>query len=86
MKQLMTTSADGMEEHLYLVSTRNKLFLHKNSTSPIHETRYATIYMYHVLSVHGDIQKPKIHYSLSDSFINQPVSCFTKKEVKSVDC
>ena len=82
----MPTSADGKEEHLYLVPPRNKLFLQENSTSTSHETCYATIYMYHVLSVHGDIQKPKIHYSLSDSFINQPVSCFTKKEVKSVDC
>ena len=41
MKQLMPTYADGKEEYLYLVPPRNKLFLKKNSTSPIHETRYA---------------------------------------------
>ena len=86
MKKLMPTSADGKEENLYLVPPINNIFLHKNSTSPIHATHYAAIYMDHVLGVHVDSQNPNIHYSLSDSFMNQPVGCFAKKEVKSVDC
>ena len=65
---------------------RNKLFLQKNSTSPIHATRYATIDMDHVLGVHVDSYKPKINESLFDSFMNQLVGCFLKKYVKSVDC
>ena len=73
MKQLMPTSDDGKEEHLYLVHHRKKLFLQKNSTSLIHATRYATIDMDHVLGIHVDSQNPKIRDSLSDSFINQPV-------------
>ena len=66
MKQLMPTSADGKAEHLYIVPPRNKLFLKKNSTSPIHATRYATTDMDHVLGVHVDSQNPKINDSLSD--------------------
>ena len=42
--------------------------------------------MDHVLSVHFDSQNPKINDSLYDSFMNQPVGCFAKKEVESVDC
>ena len=61
MKQLKPKSADGKEEHLYLVPPRNKLFLQKNSTSPIHETCYTTTDMNHVLGVHLDSQNPKIH-------------------------
>ena len=61
MKQLMQTSGDGKEEHLYLVPPRNKLFLQKNSASPIHETLYATTDMDNVLGVHVDIQNPKSH-------------------------
>ena len=80
MKQLMPTSADGKAEHLYIVPPRNKLFLKKNSTSPIHATRYATTDMDHVLGVHVDSHKPKIDESLSDSFMNQPVGCFAKKK------
>ena len=57
----MPTSDDGKEEHLYLVHPRNKPFLQKNSTSPIHATRYATTDMDHVLVVRVDIQIPKIH-------------------------
>ena len=66
MKQSMPTYADGKEEHVYSVPPKNKLFLKKNSTSPIHATRYATIDMYHVLGVHVDSQNPNIHDSLSD--------------------
>ena len=69
----MPKSDDGKEEHLYLVLHIKKLFLLKNSTSPIHETCYATTDMDHVLGVHGDSQNPKINDSLSDSFMNQPV-------------
>ena len=58
---------------------RNKLFLQKNSTSPIHATRYATKYMDNVLGVHVDSQNPNIHDSLADSFMNQPVGWFAKK-------
>ena len=79
MKKLMPTSYGGKEEHFYLVSTINKIFLHKNSTSPIHTTCYATTDMDIVLGVHVDSQKPNIHYSLSDSFMNQPVGCIAKK-------
>ena len=35
--------------------------------------------MDHVIGVHVDIQKPKIHDSLSNSFMNIPVVCFTKE-------
>ena len=73
MKNLMPTSTDGKEDHLYLVHPRNKLFLQKNNTSPIHATRYATTDMDHVLGVHIDSHNSKINYSLSDSFMNQPV-------------
>ena len=79
MKQLIPTSTYGKEGHLYLVPPRNKLFLQKNSTSPIHATRYATTDMDHVLGVHVDSQNPKINDSLSDSFMNQLVGCFAKK-------
>ena len=58
---------------------RNKLFLQKNSTSPIHATLYATTDMDHVLGVHVDSQNPNINDSLSDSFLNQLVGCFAKK-------
>ena len=75
----MPTSADGKEEHLYLVSPKNKLSPQKNSTSLIHADRYATTDMDHVLDVHVDSQNPNIHYSLSYSFMNQPVGCFAKK-------
>ena len=86
MKQLMPTSHDGKEEHLYLVPPRNKVFLQKSSTGPIHKTSYATIDTDHVLGVHVDSQNPKFHDSLSDSFMNQLVGYFKKKELKSVDC
>ena len=66
MKTFMPTSDNGKDEYLYLVPTRNKLSLQKNSTSPIHATCCATKYMDHVLGVHVDIQNPNIHYSLSD--------------------
>ena len=79
MKTLMPTSADGKKEHLYIVPPRNKLFLQKNSTSPINATRYATTDMDHVLGVHVESQNPKIHYSLADAFLNHPVGCFAKK-------
>ena len=36
--------------------------------------------MDHVLGVHVDIQNPKIHDSLADSFMNQPVVWFSKKK------
>ena len=78
MKQLMITYANDKEEHLYLVPPINKLFLQKNRTSPIHATRYSTIDMYNVLGLHVDSQNPNIHYSLSNSFMNQPVGCFKK--------
>ena len=58
---------------------RNKLFLQKNSTYPIHANRYANTDMYHVLGVHLDIQNPNIHDSLDDLFMNQSVGCFAKK-------
>ena len=61
------------------MSPRKKLFLQKNSTSTIHATRYATMDMYHVLGVNIDSQNPNINYSLSDSFMNQPVGWFAKK-------
>ena len=80
MKKFMPTSADGKEYNLYLVPPRNKLFLQKNSTSPIHATRYATTDMDHVLGEYVDIQNPNIHDSLSDSLMNQPVGCFAKKK------
>ena len=67
MKQLMPTSTDVKEDRLYLVPPRNKLFLQKNSTYPIHATRYATIDMDHILVVHVDSQNPNISYSLADS-------------------
>ena len=73
MKQFMPTSADGKEEHLYLVPPRNKLFIQKNSTYPIHATRYAITDMDHVIGVHVDSKNPNINYSLADSFMNQPV-------------
>ena len=79
MKQMMTTSADGKEEQLYLVPPRNKLFLQENSTSPSHATCYATTDMDNILAAHDDIKNPKIHDSLSDSFTNQPVFCLAKK-------
>ena len=79
MKPLMPTSAYGKQEHLYLVPPRNKLFLQKNSTSTIHETRYATTDMDHVLGVHVDSQNPNINDLLFDSFLNQLVGCFAKK-------
>ena len=78
MKQLIPTSTYGKEGHLYLVPPRNKLFLQKNSTSPIHATCYSTTDMVHVLGAHVDSQNPKIHYSLSDSFMNHRVGCFAK--------
>ena len=83
MKQLTPISANGKEEHLYLVPPRNKLSLQKNSTSPIHATCCATKYMDHVLGVHVDSKNLKIHDSLADSFTNQPFGCL-KKKVKSV--
>ena len=86
MKKLTPTSADDKEEHLYLVPPRKKLFLQKNSTSPIHETRYTTTDMDHVLGVHVDSKNSNINYSLSNSFINQSISCFARKKFKSVDC
>ena len=73
MKQLIHKYADGEDEHLYLVPPRNTLFLQKNSTSPIHATRYATTDIDHILVVHVDSQNPNTHDSLSDSFMNQPV-------------
>ena len=76
---MITTSADGKEEHLYLVPPRNKLPLQKNSDYPTHATRYSTTYMYHLLGVNVDSQNPNINYSLSDSFMNQLVGCFAKK-------
>ena len=79
MKQLMPTSADGKEGHLYLVPPRDELFLQKNITSPIHANIYAATNMDHVLGVHIDIQNPNINDSLSDSFMNQLVGCFAKK-------
>ena len=79
MKQLMPTSDDGKLDHLYLVPPRNKLFLQKNISSPIHANHYETTYMFHVLGVHVDSQNPNIHESLSDSFMNQLVGCFAKK-------
>ena len=79
MKQLMPTCSDGKEEHLYIFPLRNKLFLQKNSISPIYAARYATTDMDHVLGLHVDIHNPKIHYSISNSFLNQQVSCFAKK-------
>ena len=75
----MPTSDDGKEEHLYLVSPINKLFLKKNSIFPIHETRYATTDMDHVIGVHVDSHNPKINDSLSYSFMNQIVGFFAKK-------
>ena len=42
--------------------------------------------MDHLLGVHVDIQNPRIHDSLADLFMNQPVGCFAKKEVESLDC
>ena len=78
MKQLISTFNYGTEGHLYLVPPRNKLFLQKNSTSPIHATFYSTTDMVNVLGAHVDSQNPKIHYSLSDSFMNHPVGCFAK--------
>ena len=87
MKQLISTSNYGKAENLYLVPPRNKIFLQKNSTSPIHATCYSTTDMVHVLGAHVDSQNPKIHDSLADSFMNQPVGCFaTTKKVKSVYC
>ena len=65
MNQFMTTYGDVKEEHLYLVSPRNKILPQKNSTSPIHETHYTTTDMDYVLGVHCDNQNPKIIYSLS---------------------
>ena len=79
MKQLMPTYADGKEEQLYLVPPRNKLFLQRNSTYPILVIVYATTDIYHVLGVHVDSHKSKIHYSLADSLMNQLVGCFKKK-------
>ena len=61
MKQLIPTSADGKEDHLQLVPPRKKIFLQKNITSPIHETRYETTDMDHVLGVHVDNHNPNIH-------------------------
>ena len=89
MKQFMPTYDDGKEEHLYLMPPRNKLLLQKNSTSPIHATRYATTDMDYVLGVHVDSQNPNIHDSLADSFMNQPVVFFAKKKRSNpyiVDC
>ena len=82
----MPTSADGKEENLYILHPRNKLFRQKNITYPIHATRYATTYMDHLIGVNVDSQNPNIHDSLSDSFINQSISCFARKKFKSVDC
>ena len=82
MEKLMPTSADGKQEHLYLVPTRNKLSLQKNSTSPIHATCCATKYMDHVLCVQLDSQNPNINDSLSDLFMNQLVGQFAKKKVQ----
>ena len=61
MTQLMPTSADGKWERLYLVPPRNKLFIQKNSTSPIHANHYETTDMDHVLGVHVDSHNPKIN-------------------------
>ena len=61
MKQFMPTSADGKQERLYLVPPINKLFLQKNSPSPIHANCYETTDMYPVIGVHFDIQNPKIN-------------------------
>ena len=66
MKQLMPTSEYGKQEHLYLVPPRNKLFLQKNSTSPIHSNHYETTDMDRVLDVHVDSQNPNINDYLSD--------------------
>ena len=85
MKKLMPISSDGKQQHLYLVPPRNKLFLKKNSTSPIHATFYETTDMDPVLGVHVDSQNPKINDQFSDSFMNHIVGCFAKK-IKSVDC
>ena len=68
------------------MTNRKKLFLQKNSTSPIHATRFPNTYMDHLLDVNVDSQNPNIHDSLSGLFMNQPVGCFSKKEVKSIDC
>ena len=73
IKQLMPKCFDGKEEHLYLLPPRNKQLLQKNITSPIHATRYATTDMDHVLGVRVDSHNTKIHDSLADSFMNQPV-------------
>ena len=70
----------------YNLCLPKKLFLQKNSTSPIHATRYATTDTDHVLGVHVDSQNPNTHDLLADLFMNQPVGCFAKKEVKYVDC
>ena len=69
----MQTYSDGEEENLYLVPTRNKLLLQKNILSPIHATRYATTDMDNLLGVNFDSQNPKVHDSLANSFMNQPV-------------
>ena len=61
---------------------RNKLFLHKKIKSHIHAARYETTDMDNVFVVYFDSQNPKIHDSLSDSFMNQPVGCFAKKRVQ----
>ena len=82
MKTNFPTSADGKEEHLILVPPRNNPFLHKIITSSIHETRYATTDMYHVLGVNVDSQNPNIHDLLSYSFMNQPVGWFAKRRCK----
>ena len=65
---------------------RKKLSPQKNNTSPVHAARYATTDIDHVLGVNVDIQNRNIHDSLSNSFMNQPVVCSAKKEVKSVYC
>ena len=75
----MPASADGKEDHLYLVPPRNNIFLQKNNTSLIHATCHATTDMDHELGVYVGSQNPNIHDSLSDSFMNQPVGLFAKK-------
>ena len=67
-EKLVPTSANGKEEHLYLIPPKNNLFLHKNSSYTFHETLYATTDIDRVLGVHVDIQNPIIHDLLADLF------------------
>eukprot|EP00957_Ditylum_brightwellii_P161624 12305866-Ditylum_brightwellii.AAC.1 len=75
MKAWIPTKAKGKEELLYNVPSINQFFDHMNFS--IHSSRYAITSEENILNVHVDSANPKEIDGMQDSFMNQPIGCFS---------